>query len=342
MRTIWAHWACHHQHTYIPTTTIPCQDVVLDMSSNASVRGGRTRTLGEGNVFGAIAFFTGAEQMEVRAHDGAQHSRVHCKRGGWWRCHCCCCRRHHQTCCLPTPVSLHQTVCTLDVVRVLAIHRSDYESIAERFQDSSRAVLENLLHYAQQASQLLPWWGGRGQRRRHACGRLHACFGRPVCTNRRTPQSTYRWCCTGTAPQPWQVTDDEFPGVGGEQVLSQMLASDAASKLQYHGTRPQSRAPPGSADPPCRSGSGVLPPPRLTARQQQAVGALLRVQALVSHFVARHDEERVQVGGWVGGRLNQGVSQMMDIMHAVVMLAVVSAPCCPCLPAPVHSHPPFC
>ena len=43
----------------------PLQDVVLDVERNASVRGGRTRTLQEGDVFGAIAFFTGAEQSEV-------------------------------------------------------------------------------------------------------------------------------------------------------------------------------------------------------------------------------------------------------------------------------------
>jgi hypothetical protein len=41
-------------------------------------------------------------------------------------------------------------VSTLSVARVLAIHRSDYESIADRFQDSARAVLENLLRYTQQ------------------------------------------------------------------------------------------------------------------------------------------------------------------------------------------------
>lgn len=34
--------------------------------NNASVRGGRTRFLKEGDVFGAVSFFTGAEQMEVR------------------------------------------------------------------------------------------------------------------------------------------------------------------------------------------------------------------------------------------------------------------------------------
>ena len=33
--------------------------------NNASVRGGRTRFLREGDVFGVISFFTGGEQMEV-------------------------------------------------------------------------------------------------------------------------------------------------------------------------------------------------------------------------------------------------------------------------------------
>lgn len=36
------------------------------MESNRSVRGGRTRLLQEGDAFGTIAFFTGAEQMEAR------------------------------------------------------------------------------------------------------------------------------------------------------------------------------------------------------------------------------------------------------------------------------------
>lgn len=44
--------------------TVKLQDVVLDMS-NASVRGGRTRFLKEGDAFGIISFFTGAEQMEA-------------------------------------------------------------------------------------------------------------------------------------------------------------------------------------------------------------------------------------------------------------------------------------
>lgn len=42
----------------------------------------------------------------------------------------------------------------MGVVRVLAVHRSEYESIAERFQDSARAVLENLLRYTQQVCSL--------------------------------------------------------------------------------------------------------------------------------------------------------------------------------------------
>ncbi len=65
-------------------------------------------------------------------------------------------------CWLPTAAVLascppKQTVSSLGVVRVLAVHRSDYESIAERFQDSARAVLENLLRYTQQAGAAGCW-----------------------------------------------------------------------------------------------------------------------------------------------------------------------------------------
>ena len=35
------------------------------MTGNTSVHGGRTRFLGEGDAFGHVAFFTGAEQMEA-------------------------------------------------------------------------------------------------------------------------------------------------------------------------------------------------------------------------------------------------------------------------------------
>lgn len=38
---------------------------MLDMTGNASVHGGRTRFLKEGDAFGHVAFFTGVEQMEV-------------------------------------------------------------------------------------------------------------------------------------------------------------------------------------------------------------------------------------------------------------------------------------
>ncbi|KAL4458838.1 hypothetical protein ABPG75_013703 [Micractinium tetrahymenae] len=168
------------------------EDVVLDLN-NASVRGGRTHFLKEGDVFGAISFFTGAEQME--------------------------------------------TVSSLGVVRVLAIHRSAYESIAERFQDSARAVLENLLRYTQ------------------------------------------------------QVTRDEFPGAAGSEVLSSVLVSTAASKLQFSGAGAAADAAASLA----MTGADGLPSPhsRMTGRQQQAVANLLRVQAVVAHFVAKHDEDRI-------------------------------------------------
>ena len=38
---------------------------MLDVEGTRSVHGGRTRFLKEGDVFGAIAFFTGSEQLEV-------------------------------------------------------------------------------------------------------------------------------------------------------------------------------------------------------------------------------------------------------------------------------------
>jgi hypothetical protein len=48
------------------------QDVVLDMEG-ATVHGGRTRHLKEGDTFGHTPFFTGAEQMEVRQAGSCAH-----------------------------------------------------------------------------------------------------------------------------------------------------------------------------------------------------------------------------------------------------------------------------
>ena len=96
------------------------QDVVLDMN-NASVRGGRTRFLKEGDVFGVVSFFTGAEQMEVRGVNICVNivDRIVAADE----------QSAPLACFIPA-----QTVSSLEVVRVLAIHRADYESIAERFQ----------------------------------------------------------------------------------------------------------------------------------------------------------------------------------------------------------------
>lgn len=102
---------------------------------------------------------------------------------------------------------------------------------------------------------------------------------------------------------------DEFPGTGGSALLTAALASDGAAKLQFTGGAAATAAVgpgpllsatgaafaaaggtgPGTASPP----SGVRG--QLTVRQQQAVGQLMRVRALVAQFVARHDEERLQV-----------------------------------------------
>ena len=46
---------------------LPMQDLVLDMTGNRSVHGGRTRFLKEGDTFGFIPFFVGSEQMEASA-----------------------------------------------------------------------------------------------------------------------------------------------------------------------------------------------------------------------------------------------------------------------------------
>ena len=78
-----------------------------------------------------------------------------------------------------------------------------------------------------------------------------------------------------------------------------MLSSvaEAAAKLQF-GAQIALASSTGSAAGCSGEVPGLQPPsPRscLTARQQQAVGSLLRVQALVEHFVAKHDEDRVTV-----------------------------------------------
>lgn len=134
-------------------TTNCAQDVEL-RNNNASIRGGRTRTLVEGDALGVIAFFTGADQTEARLGRQAEWADVtgQCVWGMF--------DRQQQprprprwACALPTSsadLCLLQTVSSLEVVRVLGIHRSDWESIAERFRDSARAVLSNLLSFAEE------------------------------------------------------------------------------------------------------------------------------------------------------------------------------------------------
>ena len=97
---------------------------------------------------------------------------------------------------------------------------------------------------------------------------------------------------------------EEFPGSGGSALLSTVLASEGASKLQFmDASPPATSAAAASGSAANGSGAGSLPAAlraRLTVRQQQAVGQLLRVRSLVAQFVARHDEERLQVrwSGW--------------------------------------------
>jgi hypothetical protein len=79
-----------------------------------------------------------------------------------------------------------QTVSRLSVVRVLAISRSEYEVIAEKFQDSSRAVLENLLRLTRQVRQPAAGTGwycrvlpGLAGCQPEACG--NCCWQRAIC-----------------------------------------------------------------------------------------------------------------------------------------------------------------
>lgn len=119
-----------------------------------------------------------------------------------------------------------QTVCSLGVVRVLAIHRSDYEPIAERFQDSARAVLENVLRFSQQASQGLALNNclvcpATQATTSVACSFmqyvvLHASLS-TICSPKGES------CLCGAL----QMTQDEFPGVYGSDVLNTVLASGA-------------------------------------------------------------------------------------------------------------------
>lgn len=219
---------------------------------------------------------------------------------------------HAHTRTLYTPSLAAQTVSTLSVARVLAIHRSDYESIADRFQDSARAVLENLLRYTQQARgeparclglSRAEWRPGPLQRARSAaafpCGSALLAV---VSAANQHPQS--KAGCPSIAPQ---ITAEEFAGASGSAALQEVLDSEEAAKLQFgapaaaavhgcnggsngHGAGPLGRPSP-FADDRGRTSLALL-----THRQQQVVGRLMRVRALVSHFVAKHDEDRVMVG----------------------------------------------
>lgn len=99
--------------------------------NNASVRGGRTHFLKEGDVFGVVSFFTGAEQMEVRGVNICVNTVDRIVAADE--------QSAPLACFIPA-----QTVSSLEVVRVLAIHRADYESIAERFQARGALILLEL------------------------------------------------------------------------------------------------------------------------------------------------------------------------------------------------------
>lgn len=134
------------------------------------------------------------------------------------------------------------------------------------------------------------------------------------CLHRFAPQDSARAVLENLLRFTEGRMGDEFPGSGGSALLNAVLASDAAAKLQFTGgtavaaTDLSAPPPPAGLSAACDAGSGGASPPGglrscLTARQQQAVGQLMRVRALVAQFVARHDEERLQVGGAFAGCL---------------------------------------
>lgn len=97
----------------------------------------------------------------------------------------------------------------------------------------------------------------------------------------------------------------------------------AASKLQFTGARAADAA----ASLAMTAADG-LPSPhsRMTGRQQQAVANLLRVQAAVAQFVAKHDEDRITVRGEGGLLACSGVGAPLCAWHRGPALA--QAPVC--------------
>ena len=83
---------------------------------------------------------------------------------------------------------------------------------------------------------------------------------------------------------------DPPPGEAGEP--------EGAGAGRRHATEDSASGGAGAGGGSSRSRSlspGAASRALLTGRQQQAVGNLLRVQALVEEFVAKHDEDRITV-----------------------------------------------
>ena len=148
--------------------------------SGKSVRGGRTRFLQEGDVFGAISFFTGAEQMEVGGAGGPRlrgSSQSWCERHRLLRLLVLCQLRHRTPLARGAHASsvrhhfLCQTVLSLGVVRVLAVHRSEYESIADRFKVRG---LQRQPPLAEAGCRVTARAGGGGRQTRDQNGRASA------------------------------------------------------------------------------------------------------------------------------------------------------------------------
>ena len=255
----------HPSAQRVPRAAVP-QDVRLD--GNRSIWGGQTNLLQPGDSFGAIPFFTGGEQLEVR---------VEGPRG--WPCSGACCSQHKGSPARAPGLQLPphcawppQTVLTQSVVHVLAIQRTDYQGVAERFKDSARAVLRNLQRMAEDVRVA-------AERRRTRVAARCA----PSAARAHLPS-----CCL-TPPPPTQLALEEFPSglPGARQFDAAVGAINAYRGDVLASMLPDGAAPQWAAATPADSRTA------LTSRQRDAVTNVLRVRALVEAYVQQHDEDRL-------------------------------------------------
>jgi hypothetical protein len=176
-------------------------------------------------------------------------------------------RLHQPTHLNPPPLQL---VRSLTVCRVLIVPRAAYSSIASDFTQSARTVLENLQRQAEQLVQQ-EFRGGMASRLLRSSMAAAGAYG-GLAYQHTSAETGGQASTTGRPPAP-PAPAGGAEGAGGE-------GAAAAGE--------------GPAPAPAPKGIG------LSLRQQQVVGTLQRVRALVRHYVAGVSRRgRLQLRAWM-------------------------------------------